>query len=95
MNKKGLIVLCLFVFLMIAATGKVEVCHKEHGKPHHTLYISISAQKAHLDHGDTLGACPEPIEGKYTVFIPIMFSSAEACDPGSFWLWPWCGEGDK
>jgi hypothetical protein len=40
--------------------GKVTVCHKTGSKkhPHQTITISQNALKAHLKHGDTLGACP-------------------------------------
>ena len=38
------------------------VCHKTHSKKHPqvTITISQSAWKAHLRHGDTLGACVAP-----------------------------------
>jgi hypothetical protein len=41
---------------------KVVVCHKTHSKKHPQVTISISqsAWKAHLRHGDTLGACVAP-----------------------------------
>src|SRR6476659_2203445 len=41
---------------------KVVVCHKTHSKKHPqvTITISQSAWKAHLRHGDTLGACVAP-----------------------------------
>jgi|SRR6516165_9960954 len=39
--------------------SKVLVCHRTHSKkkPFHTISISPNAVKAHLAHGDTLGAC--------------------------------------
>jgi len=39
---------------------KVTVCHRTHSKKHPWVKISISthALKAHLRHGDTMGACP-------------------------------------
>jgi|SRR5215208_1766230 len=39
--------------------GKVTICHKP-GKPaEHTLRVGAPALRAHLRHGDLLGACPE------------------------------------
>ncbi len=44
-------------------TDKVELCHKEDKSIHnprngyHTISVAPSAVQAHLDHGDTLGAC--------------------------------------
>lgn len=42
--------------------GKVTICHRPPGNPAnaHTLSIGRSALKAHLKHGDTVGACPAP-----------------------------------
>jgi hypothetical protein len=39
--------------------GKVTICHKPDGKNPHTITVAQSALQAHLDHGDTLGACPD------------------------------------
>ena len=38
---------------------RVQVCHRTHSKKHpsHTITVSVKALKAHLRHGDTLGAC--------------------------------------
>jgi hypothetical protein len=38
---------------------RVQVCHRTHSKkkPWHTITVSVNALKAHLKHGDTLGAC--------------------------------------
>ena len=38
---------------------KVTICHRTHSKKHpfHTITVSNRAVKAHLRHGDTLGAC--------------------------------------
>jgi len=38
---------------------RVQVCHRTHSKkkPWHTITVSVKALKAHLKHGDTLGAC--------------------------------------
>lgn len=38
--------------------GKVTICHKPNSKAEHTIVIDQSAVPAHLNHGDTLGACP-------------------------------------
>lgn len=42
--------------------GKVTICHHTHSKKHPWVQIRVgaSAAKAHLKHGDTLGACPPP-----------------------------------
>jgi hypothetical protein len=36
---------------------KVTLCHKEGTENQHTIRVSENAQKAHLAHGDKLGAC--------------------------------------
>ena len=40
--------------------GKVTICHHTGSKkhPYHTITISHNGLKAHLKHGDALGACP-------------------------------------
>jgi hypothetical protein len=47
--------------------SKVLVCHRTHSKkkPFHTISVSPNAVKAHLAHGDTLGACvlASPVSG--------------------------------
>ena len=40
-------------------SDKVTICHKPNSKNPHTITISRSALQAHLDHGDTIGPCPE------------------------------------
>lgn len=37
---------------------KLTICHKPVGVSPQTIEISESAKQAHLNHGDTLGACP-------------------------------------
>ena len=49
---------------------KVTICHRTHSKKHPSVQISVGAPaaKAHLRHGDTLGACPAvapPVQGKH------------------------------
>ncbi len=41
------------------ATGKTQICHIPPGNPNksHIECVAFSAVNAHLDHGDTLGAC--------------------------------------
>jgi hypothetical protein len=43
----------------VPATGKVTICHHTHSKtnPDVTIRINVHAWKAHMRHGDTLGAC--------------------------------------
>ncbi|MEJ2746615.1 MAG: DUF5666 domain-containing protein [Anaerolineae bacterium] len=38
--------------------AKVTLCHKPDSKNPHTITVAQSAVPAHLNHGDTLGACP-------------------------------------
>jgi hypothetical protein len=40
--------------------GKVTICHRTHSKKHPWVQIQVGAPaaKAHLKHGDVLGACP-------------------------------------
>ncbi len=38
--------------------AKVTLCHKPDSKNPHTITVDQSAVQAHLNHGDTLGACP-------------------------------------
>lgn len=42
-----------------ATLSHVTICHKE-SQPWQTLSVAIAAIPAHLAHGDSLGACPEP-----------------------------------
>jgi hypothetical protein len=43
----------------VGSNGKVDICHIPPGNPDnsHTLNVSPNAVKAHLAHGDYLGAC--------------------------------------
>ena len=52
-------------FVNLAAAGKVTVCHVPPGNPLniHTIVVSDSAVAAHLQHGDSLGACPVMCDG--------------------------------
>ena len=47
---------------------KVTICHHTHSKknPLVTITVGAAAVKAHLKHGDTLGACPSSNKGKKT-----------------------------
>jgi hypothetical protein len=42
---------------------KVTICHKTHSKknPWRTITVSQNALKAHLKHGDVVGACPTAV----------------------------------
>jgi hypothetical protein len=40
-------------------SAKVAICHKTGSGNHHTLTVDRSALQAHLNHGDTLGPCPD------------------------------------
>jgi hypothetical protein len=44
--------------------GKVTICHQPPGNPSKpkTIRVAAAAVPAHLDHGDTLGACPEELQ---------------------------------
>jgi hypothetical protein len=45
--------------LTTTAGGKVTICHRTHSKKHpfHTISVAVPALRAHLRHGDVLGAC--------------------------------------
>lgn len=49
-----------------AGPTKHTICHKtgSASNPHVTIEVSENALKAHLDHGDTIGACPEGDNGQ-------------------------------
>jgi hypothetical protein len=42
-------------------SGKVTICHYPPGNPgnRHTILVGQPALPAHLEHGDTMGPCPE------------------------------------
>jgi hypothetical protein len=46
-------------------SGQATVCHKPGTPAEHTLTVDESALEAHLDHGDTEGACPGQAAGQY------------------------------
>jgi hypothetical protein len=47
---------------------KVTICHRTHSKKHpwHTISVGAPAVKAHLRHGDKLGACPPAVAATST-----------------------------
>jgi hypothetical protein len=49
---------------------RVGICHRTHSKKHptHTIWVARAAVKAHLRHGDELGACTgtEQVRGKHS-----------------------------
>lgn len=45
--------------------GKVELCHNGM-----SIWVAPAAVQAHLDHGDTLGPCPEEITVEPEVIEP-------------------------
>ena len=49
----------LFVFLVSPAFGATDICHVPPDNPagRHTLTVADAAVRAHLAHGDCLGAC--------------------------------------
>ena len=61
------------VFHVPGATAqetKANVCHIPPGNPEnvHTIAISVNALAAHLEHGDSIGACdPQPIDASVAV----------------------------
>ncbi|MEJ2162155.1 MAG: hypothetical protein P8X60_02230, partial [Robiginitalea sp.] len=63
---------------------KVLICHRENknpgGKPrYHQLSVAPAAVQAHLDHGDTLGACTDEIVPFVGGLQPV--NSDDDCDP--------------
>ena len=72
----------------IAGEAKVDVCHIPPGNPEnaHTITISENAVAAHLDHGDSVGAC-EPVrtvEERQSGTQPVT-PSACACPRAGVW----------
>jgi hypothetical protein len=69
-----LISLLLFVSLLLASgvaiavagQEKVTLCHKPGTPAEGTLEVAQAAVQAHLDHGDVLGACVEPVPDALT-----------------------------
>jgi len=60
----------MLMFAAAAALAQSEsdqatVCHKPGTPAEHTLTVDESALDAHLDHGDTEGACPGQAAGQY------------------------------
>ena len=49
-----------YIILTVTSTGKQVICHIPPGNPSNaqTITVSVAAVNAHLNHGDTLGACP-------------------------------------
>jgi hypothetical protein len=43
-----------------SGSDKISICHIPPGNPSnaHTIVVGAPAERAHLDHGDTLGECP-------------------------------------
>ncbi len=54
---------------MVQAGGQVTLCHRPPGQPSdaHTIVVGAAAVKAHLAHGDSLGACGSGGGGGATV----------------------------
>ena len=69
-----LISLLLFVSLLLASgvaiavagQEKVTLCHKPGTPAEGTLEVAQAAVQAHLDHGDVLGVCVEPVPDALT-----------------------------
>ena len=57
----GALLLCTAATVDGASQGKVDICHIPPGNPAnaHTINVSVNAVKAHLAHGDSLGACDD------------------------------------
>ena len=55
----AVLAICSATAASAVRAGKVDVCHIPPGNPAnaHTINVSENAVKAHLAHGDTLGAC--------------------------------------
>jgi hypothetical protein len=47
-------------YIALTVKGKMDICHIPPGNPSnaHTITVSTAAVSTHLNHGDTLGACP-------------------------------------
>ncbi len=46
------------------SSSKVTICHLTAGNPAnaHTIEVSVNSLSAHLEHGDTMGACQAPVD---------------------------------
>jgi hypothetical protein len=71
----GILLLIASSFFAIAAQNKVELCHRPGTPAEHTIQVAESAIQAHLNHGDTIGACGDaevcPFEDEYDLIEPI------------------------
>ena len=56
----GIAALALVVAVLAAGkpTDKVTICHMPDSGTPHTMTVSQNALPAHMNHGDTNGACP-------------------------------------
>ncbi len=66
-----------------SSSDKVTLCHKPGSPAQHTISISASAEDAHLDHGDTSGACPGESESDALVET----GTPCTCADGSSGVW--------
>jgi hypothetical protein len=64
---------------------KVKICHIPPGNPEgaHTIEVSVSAVPAHLEHGDTLGECPDGGDEEPRCGDGVK-DEGEECDGGDF-----------
>ena len=66
----------------VFAANDVVICHVL-SNPHQTLSVNQNAVQAHLNHGDSLGACQTPVVPEFGLLTGIV---ALALSSGSYFL---------
>ncbi len=85
----GMILMSLVAMPLVAVAApspKSEVCHIQDDGAMKTLTVGGKAAQAHLNHGDTAGACEEapPVDEPADEPLVATFSSFVSCDTDPF-----------
>lgn len=71
----GILLLVVSPLSLLAAPGKVVLCHKPGTPAERTIEVAETAVQAHLDHGDREGECGAllicPFDAEYSLTDPI------------------------